>query len=211
MQREPARIAPHELDEEYAAVRRGGGVDVINDVCRDINGALEAEGRVRAPNVVIDGLGQGHDVHACVHQELCAFLRAVAAHDDEAVEIELIVGVLHRGDEAVSVLVNDVLSRDIALARGAEYRAALSEDAGKVLRLHEFIVAFYEAAISVVHAEYLEIFDLIVQSLAYAAHCRVQTLAVAARGYERDSRYILQAKSLFYVFCFYISILKQYQ
>ena len=72
-----------------------------------------------------------------------------------------------------------------------------AQDAGKVLRLHELIVAVYESAVAVVHAENFEIIDLVVQRLSDAAHGGVKTLTVAARGYERDSGYILQAKTFF--------------
>lgn len=167
-------------------------MDIVNNIRCDVNGALEAEGCIRTPDIVIDGLGQGHDVHAGIHKELCAFLRAVAAHDDKAVEIEPVISILHSRDEAVSVFVNDVLSRDIALARGAENGSALSEYTCEILRLHKFIVAVNKSAVAVIHAEYLKIFDFIVQSLADAAHGRVESLTVAAGGYKGNSGYLLQ-------------------
>ena len=70
-------------------------MDIVDDVRGDVNGALEAEGRVRAPDIVIDGLGQGDDVHAGIGDELCALLCAVAAHDDKAVKIEAVIGLEH--------------------------------------------------------------------------------------------------------------------
>ena len=167
-------------------------MDIVNNIRCDVNGALEAEGRIGAPNIVVDGFGQGHNIHAGVHKELCAFLRAVAAHDDKAVEIEPVISILHSRDEAVSVFVNDVLSRDIALARGAKNGSALSEYACEILRLHKFIVAVNKSAVAVIHAEYLKIFDFIVQSLADAAHGRVESLTVAAGGYKGNSGYLLQ-------------------
>ena len=167
-------------------------MDVVNYIRRNIDCALEAEGCIRAPDIVINCLGQGHDVHARVHKELCAFLRAVAAHDNKAVEIEPVISILHSRDEAVSVFVNDVLSRDIALARGAENGSALSKYACEILRLHKFIVAVNKSAVAVIHAEYLKIFDFIVQSLADAAHGRVESLTVAAGGYKGNSGYLLQ-------------------
>ena len=155
-------------------------MDIVNYIGGNIDCALEAEGRISTPYIVVDGLGQGHDVHTRVHEQLCALLRSVAAHDDEAVEIQLIICVLHRGDETVALIVDDVLSRDIPLARGAEDGAALSEDAGKVLGLHIFIVTVDKAAVTVVHTEDLKVLYPVVQSLAYTAHSGVETLTVAA-------------------------------
>ena len=95
VEREPAGVASHKLHDKNTAVRACGGVDIVDDVRRNINGTLEAEGSVRAPDIVIDGLGQGDDVHAGVGDELCALLRTVAAHDDKAVKIEAVIGLEH--------------------------------------------------------------------------------------------------------------------
>ncbi len=187
VQRQPARVSAHELDKENAAMGACGGVDIVNDIRRNVNGALKAKGRVGAVNVVIYRFRQGHNIHARVHQKLCAFLRAVAAHYHKAVEIEPVVGVLHGRNEAVALLVDDVLSRDIALAGGTEDGAALREDAGEILRLHVHVVAVDEAAVAVVHSEYLKVFYFIIQGLAYAPHCGVQSLAVSAGGDERHT------------------------
>ena len=210
IEREPAGIAPHELNEEHTAGRRRSGMDIVDDICSNVNGALEAECGVGAPNVVINGLWQGDDIHAGIHEELCALLGAIAAHYNKAVEIELIIGVLHRGDEAVALIVNDVLARDILLARGAENGSALSEDTREILGLHILIIAVYKTAVAVVHSEYLEIFDFVMQSLAYAAHCGIEPLTVSAGGYKGNSGYVFQAKTLF-TFIFILIILKQSQ
>ena len=126
-----------------------------------VNGALEAEGGICAVDVGVDGFRERDDVHPGVHQELCALLRPVAAHDDQAVEVEAVIGVEHGGDKAVAVLINDVFSGDIVLAGGAKYRAALGKDAGEILRLHEFIIPLYQTAIAVVHAVYFNVFDML--------------------------------------------------
>ena len=132
VEREPAGVAAHELDEEDAGVAARGGVDVVYDVRADVHGALEAEGGVRAVDVVVYGLGQGDDVHAGVGEELRALLRAVAAHDDQAVEVEAVIGVQHGGHEVVALVVHYGLAGYVPLARGAEDGAALGEDAGEV-------------------------------------------------------------------------------
>ena len=134
---------------------------VVDNIRGDVNGALEAEGGICAVDIVVNSLRESDDVHSGIHQELCALLRPVAAHDDQAVEVEAVIGVEHGGDKAVAVLVNDVFSGDIALAGGAEYRAALGKDAGEVIRLHEFVIPLYKAAIAVVHTVYLKVFDML--------------------------------------------------
>ena len=187
VERQPAGVAAHELDHEHAAVRARSGMDVVDDVRGDVDGALEAEGGVRAPDVVVDGLGQGNDIHTGVHEQLRALLSAVAAHDNEAVEVQAVVGVQHRGHEVVALVVHYGLSGYVSLARGAEDGPALNEDAGKVAGVHELVVALDEALVAVVHAVDLDIVDVLEQRLANAADGRVQALTVAARGNEADS------------------------
>src|SRR5699024_5793644 len=179
---EPAGVAAHELYDEHAAVRARGGVYVVDDVCGDVHGALEAEGGIRTPDVVIYGLGQGDDVHSCVHEELCALLGAVAAHDDETVQVEPVVGVEHCGHEVVSLVVHDGLAGDIALARGPEDGAALYEYAGEIARVHELVVALDKALVAVVHAVDLDVVYILQERLADAADGGVEALAVSARG-----------------------------
>ena len=160
---------------------------VVDDVGADVHGALEAEGGIRAVDVVVYGLWERDYVHAGVGEELGALLRAVAAHHDQAVEIEAVIGVEHGGHEVVALFVYDGLARDITLPGRAQDCAALGEDAGEVLLLHVLVVALYEALVTVVHAEYLDIIDVLEERLAHAAYRRVEPLAVSARGHQAHS------------------------
>ena len=164
---------------------------VVDHIGGDIHGGLEAEGGIGAVNVVIDGLGQGDHVHAGVRDQLGALLGAVAAHDHQAVQVQAVVGVLHGGDEAVAVLINNVLAGDIALAGSAQNGAALGQDAGKVLGRHEFIVALDQAPVAVIHAEDFHIIQLLIQGLAHAPDGSVETLAIAAAGDQGDADHSL--------------------
>ena len=76
---QPAYFMAHDLYDEDAAVGRGCGVDVVDSVRGDVHRALEAEGHVRAPEVIVDGLGQGDDIEAFLAQEVGRLVGAVAA------------------------------------------------------------------------------------------------------------------------------------
>ena len=82
------------------------------------------------------------------------------------------------------------------LTGGAQDGAALGEYSGEVLGRHELIVAFYQSPVSVIHAEYLNIFQLLKQRLAHAPYGRVQALAVASAGDERNTGHFFQSLRL---------------
>ena len=54
-------------------------MDAVDGLGGHVHRALEAEGHVRAPQVVIDGLGQGDDVQPLLAQEVGGLVGAVAA------------------------------------------------------------------------------------------------------------------------------------
>ena len=62
--RDPARVAAHHLDDHDALVRLGGGVQAIDRLGGDGDRGVEAERRLRARQVVVDGLRDADDRHA---------------------------------------------------------------------------------------------------------------------------------------------------
>ena len=71
-------------------------VDLVDALCRDINGALESKGHVGSPQIVVDRLWQRHDIQPLLAQKICRLVRAVTAKDHETVKAELVIIVLHR-------------------------------------------------------------------------------------------------------------------
>ena len=59
MEGEPAHLVSHDLHDEHPAVGCSGGVDAVDGGGGNVHGALEAEGHVGAPDIVVDGLRAG--------------------------------------------------------------------------------------------------------------------------------------------------------
>ena len=185
VQRQPADLVAHDLDDEDTVVRGGGGVDVVDSFGGDVHGALEAEGHVGAVDVVVDGLGQVDDVEALFAQEVGRLLRAVAAEDDQTVQTQLVVVLLHGLDLVQTLFVRHAHHLE-GLAGGAQYGAALGEDAGKVARGQHAVVAIDQALVAVHEAVDLKLGEVVAQALHHAAHGGVERLAIAAAGQKSD-------------------------
>jgi hypothetical protein len=61
MERDPAGIAPHHLDDDDAAVRFRGGVEAIDRVGGEAHRRIESEAACGARDVVVDGLGHADE------------------------------------------------------------------------------------------------------------------------------------------------------
>ena len=57
MQRDPARVAAHDLDDEGTVMAFRGGVQPVDRLHRDVDRGVEAEGVVGRAEVVVDRLG----------------------------------------------------------------------------------------------------------------------------------------------------------
>ena len=65
----------------------GGGVDAVDDLSGDIHRRVEAEGEIRAVNIVVDGLGQTDHVQAFFTEQVGGLVGAVAAQRDQTVQL----------------------------------------------------------------------------------------------------------------------------
>ena len=95
---EPARLAPHRLDDEVAAGRHRVGAQVLQLLRHHVDGGEEAEREVDAAVVVVDRLRQVDDLHAArlrrqvllvLVQEVRRLQRVVAADRDQRVDLEI--------------------------------------------------------------------------------------------------------------------------
>ena len=131
VQGQPADLVPHDLHDEDAPVRGGGGVDAVDHVGRHIYRALEAEGHIGAPDIVINGFWHGNNMEPFFMEQVRRFVRAVAAENDKGVEPELFVVFLHGLDFVYAAVIRLFAHQFERLAGGAEDGAATGKDAGK--------------------------------------------------------------------------------
>ena len=64
MEREPAHLMSHDLYDKYPAMGRGGCMDTVDGVRRNVYRALEAKGHIRSPKIVVDRLGESDHIQA---------------------------------------------------------------------------------------------------------------------------------------------------
>ena len=53
---------PHDFHDEHTSVGVRRRMDAVDDIRRDADRALETKGHVRAPQIVVDRLGEGDDM-----------------------------------------------------------------------------------------------------------------------------------------------------
>ena len=90
VQRDPAGVAPHHLDDHDAAVGFGGRVQAIDRVGREADRGVEAEAAGRPVDVVVDRLRHADERDALLVELVGDGQRAVAADADERVEPHLL-------------------------------------------------------------------------------------------------------------------------
>ena len=125
VQRDPAGVAAHDLDDEGAVVRLGGRVQPVDRLHGDVDRGVEAERVVGGVEVVVDGLGYADDVHAVLVQLGGDAEGVLAADRDERVDAEVLEVRLDLLDAAVDL--------ERVGARRAEDRAAARQDAADLL------------------------------------------------------------------------------
>ena len=122
---DPARVAAHDLADDHAVVRLGGRVQAVDRLGRDLHRGLKAEREVRRVEVVVDRLGHADGRKAGLEELARHAERVVAADRDQHVDAAL----LQRREHPLLAVLGLVDVR----ARGAEDRAALVQDAARVL------------------------------------------------------------------------------
>ena len=55
------------------------GVDAVNGIRGDVHCALETEGHIGAPQVIVNGLGQRYDIQSFLAQQVCGLVSTVTA------------------------------------------------------------------------------------------------------------------------------------
>ena len=86
VQRDPAGVPAHDLDDQRAVVRLGGRVQPVDRLGRDVHRGVEAEGVVGGAEVVVDRLRHADDLHAVVVQLRRDAEGVLAADRDQRVD-----------------------------------------------------------------------------------------------------------------------------
>ena len=133
----PADLVSHDFYNENTSVRRRRCVNTVNGAGCNVNRTVKAEGHIRSPQVVVDGLGERYHVKPLLGKQVGGFVRAVATEDNKAVELVLFICVLHCLYLVKSVFVRGTHFFE-RLSRGAEYSSAEGQYARKVGLLHFF-------------------------------------------------------------------------
>ena len=168
---------------------RGGGVDVVDALGGDVDGARKAKRQLGAPGVVIDGLRQGDNVEALFAQTVGGLGGAVAAQHKQAVELQLMIGVDHCRHLFDAVGLGGIQALERRAAR-AQDGTATGKDAAKIGGRHDAEPAVDKALVAVLKTIDLNrLFAIGHKRFDNAAHGGVERLAVAATGKKTDPKH----------------------
>ena len=147
VQRDPAGVPPHHLDDHHPLVRLGGGLEPVQRLGGDTHRGVEAERHVRDRDVVVDGLRHADDRQPGVRQQPRRLQRALAADRDDRVQAQL-------GDMAAGPLHAVPQMRGLHPGR-PEDGAAARQDAADGVEVELAVIALQQALPAVAEADHL--------------------------------------------------------
>ena len=152
-------------------------MDAVDGIRCNIHRTLETEGHIGAPQIIVDGLGQGHDVQSLFPQQVSRLVSAVATENYKAVQLQLIIILLHGFDfiQSVGIRILDRLERGPG---GSQDRAALGKDAGEILVCQHAEITVNQSSVTVQKTINFNLFLAVRQGLHHASHGCVQCLTV---------------------------------
>ena len=190
VERKPADLMSHDLHDEDAPVGARCRVDVVDALRRDIDRALESECHIGAPQIVVDRLGECDDVQSFLAEEIGCLGGSVTATHDQAVELQFVIGLLHRlyFVQAVLVGLTDRLERNTACSQD---RAASCKDSLEILTCEHMELAVNKALVAVLKSIELNgLLGIVHHALKNAAHRSIQCLAVSAARQKTNSQHL---------------------
>ena len=183
----PADLVAHDLNNEDAAVGAGRRMDLVNSSRCNIHRALETEGHIRAPEVIVDRLGKRDDIQAFLGETVSRLGGAVASEHDKAVQLQLVIVLFHCLDliQAVLIRLVDGLKRNTACS---EDRAAARKDAGEIRSGQHTELAVDQSFVAILKAiKLIGLLAVVLDHLDNAAHCSIECLAVTAACQKTDT------------------------
>ena len=132
-EREEARVAAHDLDDEHTVVARRRVAQLADALERRVAGGVEAYRAVRPRHVVVNRPRHADDLDAALVKLERAVERSVAANNDERVYVVLL--------QLRNARVDAFGAHELRTSRGAQYRAAVHEYASDGAARHRHEVA----------------------------------------------------------------------
>ena len=151
--RNPAGIAAHDFEHHHAVVALRGGAQAVQRVGGAGDGGIEAEGEGGGFEVVVNGLGHADDGDAVFEELLRGAQRAVAAHDHQGAQAELLeigLGLVEDFARDAVALAVAGLGGKAALVGRAQDRAADEEQRVHFLVVERPVAQRFEQALEAV-------------------------------------------------------------
>ena len=145
------------------------GVDAVDGIRSNIYCALETEGHISTPQVIVDGLWQGHDIQSFLAQQVRSLVGAVTTENYKAVQLQLVIVLLHGFHfvQPVGIRILDRLERGPG---GSQDRAALGKDAGEILVCQHAEITVDQSSVAIEEAIDLDLFLTVRQGLHHTSH-----------------------------------------
>ena len=170
-------MAAHDLHDAAALVRLHRIAQTVDALDGGVGGGIEADGIVRADDVVVDRAGNADDGHAEAGQILRAAERTVAADGDDAVESEQLAG--------VGGLLLPLLRAEFLAAGGIEHSPAAVDDAAHAPGIERQNIAVNQSVPAAADADALD--PETGGGARHGADGRVHAGGVAAGGEHADA------------------------
>ena len=164
-------------------------MDTVDAIRSDIHCALKTKGHIRAPDIVIDGLRHMDNIQALLPKKVGSLLGSVSAQNHQAVQTQLMVGMLHGLYLVQSVFIRHPHHFE-GLAGASQDGSALSQDSRKISRGQHPVISVNQALIAFLKAVKLYLIQCVAYTLYDSAHGRVQCLAISTAGQHSDSFHI---------------------
>ncbi len=184
VQRDPAGVPPHDLDDQRAVVALRRGVQPVDGLHRDVHRGVEAERVVGGAQVVVDGLGHPDHLDPGLVQPRRGAQGVLAADRDQRVDAErgqVVLDPLHPGPAARARAVGQRVG-----PRRAEDRPAPRQDSAYRLHVEGDGVPFQRPAPAVPEPHEF-VAELRGAPADQRTNNRIQSWAVAAARQHSDS------------------------
>ena len=138
---------PHNLHDKYTAMRGCRCMDTVNTVCCNIHCALEAEGHIRTPDIIINSFRKMNNIQPFFPQKVGCLLSSVSAKNNQAIQIQLAVILLHGSNLVQSVLVRNPHTFK-GLSGASQNRTALCQNSGEISSAQKTVFIINQSFVS---------------------------------------------------------------
>ena len=161
-------------------------MNAVNTVRCNVHRALETEGHIRPPQIIVYCLGKCDDIQPLLAQHVSRLVRTVAAQNYHAVQFQFMIILFHRLYFVQPVLVR--LPHQLKGRSGAsEYGAAFCQNAREIMSCQNTEIPVNHSLITIQKTINLHILTAARKAFHHASHCRVQGLTITAAGQHSNS------------------------